>query len=151
MWKYSLFIYSFAFVKNFTQKKKVCHDMCIWIFPITLSHFGGIAWFFYFCVWWVPQLFFEKVNLYLVLYIINWWQSHLGLSVWFGSDGGKKKWSKNECEFFYNQIRMKSSHLVSRAQNPFGASILYNDSQTQYPTNNKSLGPHDLRKFTRKF
>jgi hypothetical protein len=82
--------------------------MCIWIFPIALSHFGGISWIF-FGVWWVSQPFcFEKVVLYLVLWIINWWQSHLGPKLMVWRWYGENKMSKNECEFSYNQIRMKS-------------------------------------------
>jgi hypothetical protein len=30
------------------KKKKACHDICIWKFPISLSHFGGIVWIYLF-------------------------------------------------------------------------------------------------------
>jgi hypothetical protein len=36
---YSLFIYIFHVCEKFQTKKKIYHDMCIWMFSITLSHF----------------------------------------------------------------------------------------------------------------
>jgi hypothetical protein len=92
MWKIH-FSYILLHLWKTSHKKKACHDMYIWIFPITLSHFGGIAWIF-FGVWWVFQPFFEKVVLYLVLWIINRWQSHLGPKLmvwrWWGKQNVKK-------------------------------------------------------------
>ncbi len=115
--KWSSLSFSFVFltfVQNFKPnlkiKKKTDYEMCIWIVSITLSHFERITWIFVYdeCHnhFWKKKK--KKVS-YLVLWIMNWWQSHLGL------DAHLRRWqtkqtSKDECEFFNIQIRM--NHLT---------------------------------------
>jgi hypothetical protein len=94
-----------------------------------------------FGVWWVPQPFFEKVVLYLVLEIINWWQSHLGPKLMVWRWWGKTKCQKMNVNFFTTKLGWNHLTKVSRAQNPLGASILYNDSQHNIPPTINLLGP----------
>jgi len=64
----------FTFVQNFKPQKKPSRDMCIWVFSITMSHFERITWIFAYdrChnYFWIKK---KK----LMLWIMDWWQSHL--------------------------------------------------------------------------
>jgi hypothetical protein len=95
----------FTFVQN-SKKKKTCCDRCIWMSSITLSHFERIT-FFFLCIMGTLN-YFLRIS-YLVLWVMDWWQSQLGL-VCIRRGGREYKMSKNECESFYNQIKM--NHLT---------------------------------------
>jgi hypothetical protein len=52
-------------------------------------------------------IIFEEYIFIFNFVIIYWWWSQLGwVHIWEG--GRKNKMSKNECEYFYNQIRMNN-------------------------------------------
>ncbi len=83
--------YFFSHLCKISNKKKTDYDMCIWIFSITLSHFERITWIFVYdkC----QNHFWKKMVSYLVLWIMNWWQSHLG------PDAHLRRWQrKTKCQ-----------------------------------------------------
>jgi hypothetical protein len=95
----------FTFVQNFKQRNKSGHDMCIWMFWITCSHFETITWIFVYdgC----HNHFWKK---YLILWIMDWWQSNLRLGAHL------KRWQRKQnvkrwMWIFNNQIRM--NHLLT--------------------------------------
>jgi hypothetical protein len=52
-------------------------------------------------------IFLVKIVSYLVLWVIDWCKS-LGVGCTFEEVGRESKMSKDECESFYNQIRMNN-------------------------------------------
>jgi hypothetical protein len=80
--------YFFTFVQIFKQNKKISHHMHIWIFSITSSHFERITWIFVYdeC----HNHFLKKVVSYLILWFMDWWQSHLRLGAHL------RKWQRKQ-------------------------------------------------------
>jgi len=78
----------FKFLQNFKtkKKKKTCHDMCIWMFSITLLHFERMTWIFASMIGAI--IIFGENNFIFSLVIIDWWQSQLGK---------ENKMPKDEC------------------------------------------------------
>jgi len=112
-------IYFSYLCKISNQEKDLSWHVYLNVFSITLSHIlkelheflcmmGALNHFFF----WV------KIVLYLVLWVMDWCKS-LGagwVHIWRGWE--RNKVSKEKCESFYNQIRMESSHLVSKGHDP---------------------------------
>jgi hypothetical protein len=119
--KYFLFIFIFHIYENFqTKKKKTCHDMCIWMFSITLSHLKELHEFLHMMG---AIIIFGKNIFKFSFVIIDWWQSQLNwVHIWKG--GKENKMSKDECKYFYNQIRMNHLTLLIGSKIPWSHYIL---------------------------
>jgi hypothetical protein len=98
------------------------------MFSITLSHFERITEIFAYDN--AIIIFGENIFIFSFV-IIDRRQSQLGW-VHIREGGRENKMSKDECEYFYNQIRMNHLHLVDRGQS-LQATMLYNDSQHNIP------------------
>jgi len=88
------------------KKKKRLITTCVFeCFSITLSHFGKSTWIFAYDV--CHNHFWRKYFHIQVLWIMGWWQSELGLGAPVCGGGTENTMSKDECESFFNQIKMK--------------------------------------------
>ncbi len=102
-----LFYICFSHLCKITNKKKSGHDMCIWMFSIRRSHFEKITWIFVYdgC----HNQLLENIVSNLILWIMDWWQSHLELGAhlkWWQRKQNVKRWMW----IFNNQNRM--NHLT---------------------------------------
>ncbi len=72
-----LFYIYFSHLCNISNKRKSGHDMCIWMFSIRRLHFERITWIFVYdgC----HNQLLDKIVSNLILWIVDCWQSHLGL------------------------------------------------------------------------
>jgi hypothetical protein len=79
--------------------------MCIWMLSIKLSHFEKITWILVYdgC------LFLVKIVSYLILWVMDWWQSHMGLGAHL------KRWEE--------KAKCQKMNENSRRQNPLN--LLY--------------------------
>ncbi len=93
----------------FKPKKNACHDMCIWMFSITLPHFAELYEFL--CMMSAIVIFEESSFIFSFV--------RYGLVTRSLEAGGKEsKKFKRWMWIFLQPNSDESSHLVSRRQNP---------------------------------